>query len=107
MLKNEAPPEQFTRLGIPMTGSVPASALEQEPMDVPSFPGVGGLTPSQKRILLIGWSLLSPGEQTVVLEDLRSLSDNPVETDKLLDILVQFATPQFKIAAKRGILNKL
>ena len=107
MLKNEAPPEQFTRLGIPMTGSVPASALEQEPMDVPSFPGVGGLTPSQERILLIGWSLLSPGEQTVVLEDLRSLSDKPVETDKLLDILVQFATPQFKIAAKRGILNKL
>ncbi|MBR5867818.1 MAG: hypothetical protein IKZ21_00110, partial [Clostridia bacterium] len=60
-----------------------------------------------KRILLIGWSLLGPDEQTVVSEDLRTLADLPVETERLLDILTQFATHQFKTAAKRGILNKI
>lgn len=107
MLANEAPREQFLRLGIPMAGPVPSSALDVKPMETPAFPGTDGLTPNQKRILLIGWSLLGPGEQALVLDDLAALENLPAADDALLDILVQFSTPQFKAAAKRGILNKL
>lgn len=107
MVANEAPEEQFIRMGIPMEGQIPLTALEQKPMVEPEFPGIGGFTPEQKRILLIGWSLLNAQEQQKVLEELEAMADQPVETETLLTSLTQFTPHQFRGHARRGILNKL
>lgn len=107
MVANEAPEEQFIRLGIPSSGQISADCLEQKPVKEPVFTGIAGLTHIQRRILLIGCSLLNQQEQQIIAKDLAGFNDQPADTDVLLDILVQFTPNQFKAMSKRMIKNRI
>lgn len=107
MAANEAPWEQFSRLGIPQTGDITADCLLQQPMEQPPLTGIAGLTQEQQKLLFIGYSCLNAQEQAIVADDLARLQDQTVKTDTLLDILVQFSPNQFKAMTKKMIKNRV
>lgn len=107
MVQNEAPAEQFIRLGIPKSGEIPEACLEQKPADSTLADSIPGLSDLQKKLLLVGGSMLNKAQRELVMEDLKKRDSSFCDADTLLDILTQFEPQQFRHMAKRIIRNRI
>lgn len=107
MVQNEAPSEQFIRLGIPEAGDIPEECLEQKPADSTLADSVPGLSETQKKLLLVGGSMLNETQKSIVIEALKKQGTDSCDADALLELLTQFEPHQFRQMAKRMIRNRI
>lgn len=64
MRKNEAPEEQYKRLGIPQTGEITRDCLMQEEVDTAWLKSLSHISEDKKKLLLILSSYLTAAERT-------------------------------------------
>ncbi len=93
MVANEAPSEQFRRLGIPETGELTPEILRQRPVDSQWTEELPPLSPEIWRILLIIGSSLSPEKRHALAETVRKNGDKPLDRDDFLELLTPFIPP--------------
>lgn len=106
MGENQAPDEQFIRLGIPKSGTITEEHLPQDSYEDQIRVDLPDLTGEQRRMLQIGLSLLNDSQKETVLQIL-STTVPPYSQEQLLDLLTRFELPQFRNNGKKSILNKM
>ena len=107
MLENEAPQEQFIRLGIPMTGEISSELIkkygERAEMEGEST-GLKNKKAAKAAIIYMG--TLS-GRQQVEFREKLALLGSDANEKKVLELIEQEAEPSYQEALIRSIKNYL
>lgn len=109
MIQNEAPKEQFERLGIPRDGELTKELISQyEIQEMPSVLKEGGFELEAQKAAAIYMAKLQEGKKEEFMSALYALKNGEmITTEQVLDCILQIASPATAPMVVRGIRNFL